>query len=754
MIGPKSERVESGMSGTSAATHALLRRIEWRQWGLWSSAVLVTLLLTLAIGSFALPEFAPQLELFDRLYLQQGVRGLLGLVLLFDVYTVYQQIQINRIRRQLARHDELFRLISENAADMIALVDVNGRRLYNSPAYQKVLGYAPGELQTTSAFEQIHPDDRQRVIEAAEEARRTALGRRVDYRMRHKDGTWRVLESTASAIRNASGEIEKLVIVNRDITERTQAGEALRRSEANFRSLVENAPYGICRASADGTLLLVNPALVDILGYGSPADLLGANLFAGVFRDPGAQKSLMEQSQSRGKFKDVEVEWKRKDGSPITVRCSARPVKDSGGGVAYFEVTAEDVTERRLLERRFRQMQKMEAVGQLTGGIAHDFNNLLGVIIGYSEILQQRMAQADGLRTFVDEIKKAGMRAASLTRQLLAFSRQQVLEPKVLDLNAVVSDIEKMLRRLIGEDVEFNTRLERALGAVKADQSQLEQVLVNLAVNARDAMPRGGKLILATANVELDEAYARHHPGSRPGRYVMLSMTDTGTGMSPETQAHIFEPFFTTKERGKGTGLGLATVYGVIKQSDGYIWVDSELGKGTTFTIYLPRVEEPVSHTGSTQPKSEARTGSETILVVEDAESLRKLTHELLKNEGYTVLSAATGAEALQISEGHAGPLHLLLTDVVMPGMNGRELAEQITARRPELRVMYMSGYTDSVIDEHGVLEPGTYLLHKPFTQDTLARKVREVLDGPKPTLPQPAADSRLARQPTRAEST
>jgi PAS domain S-box-containing protein len=580
------------MGTTSAATHGLLRQIEWRQWGLWASAVLVTLLLTLAIASFALPEFAPQLELFDRLYLQQGVRGLLGLVLLFDVYTVYQQIQINRIRRQLARHDELFRLISENAADMIALVDVNGRRLYNSPAYQKVLGYAPEELQTTSAFEQIHPDDRQRVIEAAEEGRRTGLGRRIDYRMRHKDGTWRVLESTASAIRNASGEIEKLVIVNRDITERTQAGEALRRSEANFRSLVENAPYGICRASADGTLLLVNPALVDILGYGSSAELLGANLFTGVFRDPGAQKSLMEQFQSQEKFKDVEVEWKRKDGSPITVRCSARLVKDSGGGVAYFEVTAEDVTERRLLERRFRQMQKMEAVGRLTGGIAHDFNNLLGVIIGYSDILEQRMAQADGLRTFVDEIKKAGTRAASLTRQLLAFSRQQVLEPKVLDLNAAVSDIEKMLRRLIGEDVEFTTRLDPALGAVKADQSQLEQVLVNLAVNARDAMPRGGKLILATGNVELDEAYARHHPGSRPGRYVILSMTDTGTGMSPETQAHIFEPFFTTKERGKGTGLGLATVYGVIKQSDGYIWVDSELGKGTTFTIYLPRVEE------------------------------------------------------------------------------------------------------------------------------------------------------------------
>jgi nitrogen-specific signal transduction histidine kinase/ActR/RegA family two-component response regulator len=412
------------------------------------------------------------------------------------------------------------------------------------------------------------------------------------------------------------------------------------------------------------------------------------------------------------------------------VRCSGWPVRDEGGTVTYLEVFAEDVTERRVLERQLRMAQKMEAVGRLSGGIAHDFNNLLGVIIGYSQVLKRSLGNTTPLHEHAEEIEKAGQRAVSLTRQLLAFSRQQVLEPVILNFNTLVSDMEKMLPRLIGEDVALELNLDPGLAQVKADHGQIEQVIMNLAVNARDAMLDGGKLTIQTANVELDLAYTRQHPGSRVGQYVMLAVSDTGTGIDPEIQSQIFEPFFTTKERDKGTGLGLATVYGVVKQSGGYIAVDSEKGKGACFSVYLPRVEQTV-------PMAEIKTatpanirGSETVLLVEDAEPLRKLANMFLRDSGYNVLTAADGGQALEVARNHAGTIHLLLTDVVMPGINGRVLAERLAPRQPGMKVLYMSGYTDSFIAGHGVLEAGTHLLHKPFTQDVLARKVREVLDS------------------------
>ena len=716
---------------------ANFRHIERREWWLWAAAVVITILLAFGLASFLLPNTNSFHQDFYSLnVMPQAVRGLVGLVFLFDLYTIYQHLLIHRIRRQLVEREELFHLISENAADMIAVVDMDGKRIYNSLSYEKVLGYSPEELQASSAFEQIHPDDRERVKKAAEDARRSGIGKNLEYRLRHKNGAWLVLESTSSVIRNAKGEPEKLVIVNRDVTERKRAEEALRRSESGFRSVVEDAPYGICRASTEGRFLQMNPALRKMLGYESQEELLGKDLAKEIFRHNGEYERLVELLTRADEIKDVEMEWKRQDGTPITVRCSGRRANDENGVPAYFEVFAEDVTEKRVLEKQLRMAQKMEAIGRLSGGIAHDFNNLLGVIIGYSRVLKKELGTDNPLSDHALEIEKAGQRAASLTKQLLAFSRQQVLTPAIVNLNTLAADMEKMLPRLLGEDIEVSLSLHPELGNVKADQSQIEQVIMNLAVNARDAMPTGGKLKIQTANVTLDQTYTRNHPGSKIGNYVLLAVTDTGTGMDAATLTHIFEPFFTTKERGKGTGLGLATVYGIVKQSNGYIAVDSAPGKGTSFQIYLPRHLGPASADEQKADSNEKLRGSESILLVEDAEPLRKLAQTFLAAAGFRVSSAESGEDALEVAARYAGTFDLLLTDVVMPGMNGRVLAEHLLPRQPGMKVLYMSGYTDSFIAGHGVLEPGTHLLHKPFTEEILIQKVREVLDSEKKRAP------------------
>ncbi len=719
----------------SGKTKDRLRRIEHREWWLWATAALITLLLTAGIMSFLPPLLHSGEQTESALTLQRAMWGLVGIVLLFDLYTIYQQLQLHRTRRRLFEREELFQLIGENVADMIAVVDMEGSRLYNSPSYHKVLGYTAEELKSSSSFDEIHPGDRIRVREAAAEAQRTGVGRPLEYRIRHKDGSWRVLESKASVIRSSAGEPERLVIVNRDITERKEAAETLRLTESGFRSMIEDAPYGIFRAATDGTLLRANPALKKMLAYEKLDELLKANLDKEIFRNPSDFQRLKELLDSANEFKEVEVGLKRRDGAPITVRCTGRRVKEEHLGVPCFDVFAEDVTERRILERQLQMAGKMEAVGRLSGGIAHDFNNLLGVIIGYSQVLKRRLDAGSALLEHAEEIEKAGQRAASLTRQLLAFSRQQILTPAVLNLNDLVLDMAKMLPRLLGEDIAVSTSLCADLGMVKADQGQLEQVIMNLAVNARDAMPDGGKVRIETANVELDQVYAWQHAGAKPGHYVMLTLTDSGTGIDAETLAHIFEPFFTTKEVGKGTGLGLATVYGVVKQSGGYIWVDSKPRQGATFQIFLPRVEEPATTIAVTTPLAETVGGSETILLVEDAESLRKLTRSFLESHGFRVLVAQNGEEAIQVEARHSGKIDLLLTDVVMPGMNGRVLSERLLPKQPGMRVLYISGYTDSFIVGHGVLEEGMVLLHKPFTEDALIGKVREVLDRESPKV-------------------
>jgi hypothetical protein len=436
----------------------------------------------------------------------------------------------------------------------------------------------------------------------------------------------------------------------------------------------------------------------------------------------------MEEFRRRGRLDGVELKWKKKDGSVIAVRVSGRVVGLEGSPEEALEIIAEDITERRALEDQFRQAQKMEAVGRLAGGVAHDFNNLLLVISGYAEVMLEQLERESSLHQKAVAIQQSADRATTLTRQLLAFSRKQLLELKVVDVNAIVADMERLLRPLIGENIELVTKLGSELGRTRADSGQLEQVLMNLVVNSKDAMPEGGRITIATENVTLDDSYRRKHTFIQPGPYVMLSVSDTGVGMSKETQAQIFEPFFTTKEKGKGTGLGLSTVYGIVKQSGGYVFVQSELGRGSTFRIYLPRVDDPAETYSPTKTAQEAINGTETVLLVEDEESVRQLVKETLQARGYRVMEAENGRAGLEVAESYGGTIDMVITDVVMPGMSGRELAKKLVAARPNTKVLYLSGYTEDSVVQQDVLGSGTSFLQKPFTLQTLAKKVREIL--------------------------
>ena len=514
------------------------------------------------------------------------------------------------------------------------------------------------------------------------------------------------------------------------------AQESLRRSEANFRSLVTNAPYGICSCDASGKILDANPAFLELLGLTSLDDLVGQHIYS-LYSDTDQWFDLADYLRSSAPFRGVTAEWRRK-GSSTVVRISGRSVSNGRKEGKVFELFAEDVTERRALEQQLRQSQKMEAVGRLAGGIAHDFNNLLMVISGYSEFLLERLGAEPNLRGPAQEIASAAERASSLTRQLLAFSRKQMLAPRIVNLNQIATENLKMLTRMIGEDIDLVLVPDPNLWSVRADAGQIEQVIMNLAVNARDAMPSGGKLTIETSNVTLDEEYARLKAPLRPGDYVMVAISDTGAGMDAETQSHIFEPFFTTKGP-KGTGLGLSTVYGIVKQSGGYVWVYSEVGRGTTFKIYLPRIAatgEPVVQVPAQIQLQRVEPGTETILLVEDEANLRYLARQYLEKQGYKVIEAADGAVAMQIAVAHEAVIHLLLTDVIMPGMNGRELAQRISEIRPNVKVLYMSGYTENVIGHNGTLDAGVRLLQKPFNLRDLKNKVREVLDAT-PTPPE-----------------
>jgi two-component system, cell cycle sensor histidine kinase and response regulator CckA len=512
--------------------------------------------------------------------------------------------------------------------------------------------------------------------------------------------------------------------------DRKRNEQSLRRSELCYRSLVQTAVYGIYRSSLDGRFLDVNPALIGMLGYDSAHDVLSLDPQKDVFVDPAEYTRLVDEFRRSGRMDGFEVRWKRKDAAIITVRISGRAVAGDEP-TDVLEAIAEDITERRVLEDQFRQAQKMEAVGRLAGGIAHDFNNLLMVISGYTEVMLGQITLGHPLHSKAEAIQQASDRATTLTRQLLAFSRKQLLELKVIDVNAIVAGMERLLRPLIGEDIELTTSLAPSVGCTRADAGQLEQVIMNLVVNAKDALPNGGKISIRTSSVNLDDSYRPENTFIKNGPYVMISVSDNGEGMDRETQARIFEPFFTTKEKGKGTGLGLSTVYGIIKQSGGYVFVQSEPARGTVFTIYFPRIDEPSDAIGATPVALAAVGGTETVLLVEDEDSVRQLVRETLESRGYRVLEAANGADALTLAAALPDPIHLVITDVVMPGLNGHELVQQLQPARPGLKVLYLSGYAQDAFPSPAAADSQKTFLQKPFTLQSLSRKVREILGPP-----------------------
>jgi hypothetical protein len=508
--------------------------------------------------------------------------------------------------------------------------------------------------------------------------------------------------------------------------ERRRSEDALRKNEEMFRLLFSHNPLPTWVIDLETLRFLeVNEAAIRVYGY-SREEFKSMTILD--FR-PDEEKikmlNYLKENRGDGLYRG---RWRhrKKDGKIIEVETTVHELEYSGKRVRL--IVAQDVSERRLLEQQLRQSQKMEAVGRLAGGVAHDFNNLLMVIKGHTELLRNVLPPAEEYSRKIEQIERAADRASGLTRQLLAFSRLQMLQPKVMNLNDVVGDMGRLLPRLIGEDIELIIRTSEGLGAIRADGSQMEQIIMNLAVNARDAMPDGGKLIIETSNMELDSVYSDKHPIVRPGRYVLLCVSDTGTGMSAETQMHIFEPFFTTKAQGKGTGLGLATVYGVVKQSGGFIWVYSELGQGTTFKIYFPRVDQPVDRLVPAASYLEVPRGTETILLTEDERDVREVAREFLESGGYTVIEARDGMEALGIVEKHQRAIDLLITDMVMPRMTGQELAARLKEQRPNLRMLYMSGYSERAAAESLRADPAVRLLAKPFSRSALLRTVHELL--------------------------
>jgi two-component system, cell cycle sensor histidine kinase and response regulator CckA len=606
----------------------------------------------------------------------------------------------------------------------VVMTDVTGSIEYVNPKFTEVTGYTLDEVRGKNPRllrSGETPPAVYRELWAAITGGQSWHGELLN---RKKDGTTYWDDVWVYPVRDAGGSVTRFLALKEDITERKQSEGTLRDSEAYHRAVLESIGDAVFIVNTEGQFIDVNPKACEMTGY-TRAEMLRLRVADTCLPEERAEADLRVARVLGGDPVVIERPLVRKDGSTVIVESNARILSDG-----RMLATVRDITERRSLEQQLRQAQKMEAVGRLAGGVAHDFNNVLTAIFGYTELLTEGLPADSEMRGDLGEIHKAAQRAAGLTRQLLAFSRQQVMQPVVLNVNDVVENLDKMLHRLVGEDIEVHAVLGGDIGNVRADPGQLEQVVMNLVVNARDAMPDGGKLTIETINAELSEQYAEMHQPVVPGHYVMLAVSDTGTGMTPEVKTRLFEPFFTTKEQGKGTGLGLATVYGIVKQSGGYIWAYSELGHGATFKVYLPRVDAPVDTAVPVAELSGGITGTETIMLAEDDELLRPLATSLLKKLGYTVLEAQDAPSALARAAAHDAPIHLLITDVVMPGVSGRELARKLAAVRPDALVLYISGYTDDAIVRHGMLEPGLNYLQKPFTPAALARKVREVLEA------------------------
>ncbi len=655
--------------------------------------------------------------------------------------TIAQGVDITERKRAeevLRTERQRFQMLSEHAPFGMVMIDKDGTFTYINPKFKELFGYDLNDVPNGKTwFRKAYSDPINRHNVISDWVNDLKIFNPREKRPRVftatcKDGSEKIIKFIS--VQLESGEN---LMTCEDITEHIRAEEALRESEERFKELYDNAPVGYHEYDAEGRITNVNGTDLEMLGY-TREEMIGQPMWKfNVGEDIAREQILAKLAGTLPPGKELERRYRKKDGTTLPVLIENRVIRDEKGRIKGIRCTIQDISERKRaeeemasLQEQLRQSQKMEAIGHLAGGIAHDFNNLLTIIKGYSQLSLIELKEGDPLKGNIEEIKRATDRASDLIRQLLAFSRRQVMEMRVLDLNILLQNLDKMLRRVIGEDIELVTLLAEDLGRVKTDPGQIEQVILNLAVNARDAMPSGGKLTIETANVELDGVYARRHVAVTPGRYVMLAVGDTGVGMTPEVRDRVFEPFFTTKEEGKGTGLGLSTVYGIVKQSEGNIWIYSEPGHGTTFKIYLPQVEELLEEVKEKVAGDELPRGSETVLVVEDEEEVRRLAVRILRGQGYKVLEASQGDDALRLCEEHNRPIQLMVTDVVMPGMDGRELTNRLMLLHPETKVLYMSGYTDNTIVHHGVLEEGINYIQKPFTVDALAGKVREVLDN------------------------
>jgi two-component system cell cycle sensor histidine kinase/response regulator CckA len=678
---------------------------------------------------YTYPEFGER-DLLVSYFPIEGPNGVNRVASVIRDITERKQAE-NSLRESEKRYRALF----EGSRDAIYITVREGEIVDANQSMIDLFGYSREEIIGLNARKTyVYPEDRKKF---QQEIEHKGYVRDYEIKLRKKDGTEMVCLLTATVRRANDGNIVGYQGILRDITEHKQVLNELHTEKQRFQTLSENAPFGMVMIDKEGAFRYINPKFRELFGYDLNDVPNGKTWFRKAYPDTSYRHDVIStwindlESFNPGDKRSRTFTVTCKDGTEKIINFI--PVQlDMGENL----MACEDITERKrtememaALQEQLRQSQKMEAIGRLAGGIAHDFNNLLTVIRGYGQLLLVEHKEGTSLEGSIEQIKQAADQAADLTRQLLAFSRRQLMEMRVLDLNTVLRNLDKMLRRVLGEDVKLVTLLAEDLGRVKTDPGQMEQVVMNLAVNARDAMPSGGRLTIETANVELDEAYARAHISVPPGRYVMLAVSDTGVGMTQEVKERAFDPFFTTKEKGKGTGLGLSTVYGIVKQSGGNIWVYSELGKGTTFKIYLQRVDEPLEELREKMVGEELPRGKETVLVVEDEEKVRKLIVEILGRQGYRVLEASHGDEALLIHEKQDGPIHLILVDVVMPGMSGSKLAKRLASLRPETKILYMSGYTDNAIVHHGVLARGVNYIQKPFTMDGLTRKVREVLD-------------------------
>jgi two-component system cell cycle sensor histidine kinase/response regulator CckA len=648
------------------------------------------------------------------------------------IVTVSRDItERKRAEEAIRESEKKYRTILESIEEGYYEVDIKGNFTFFNDSMCRISGYTRDELMGMNNRDFLTPETAKNIYITFNKVYQTGKPTTiVGHELIRKDGSKISIAASASLIKDSEDNPVGFRGIIRDVTEEKRIQAELIQTKSFLQNIFDSSANGIATTDLHGSIIYMSPRVKDILGY-DQEELVGKKIYSVYSNGKEDAKEIMKALTDKGELRSHEITLIRKDGSPVDTNVSASLLKNEKAETIGTLGIFSDITEQKRLEAQLQQAQKMEAIGTLAGGVAHDFNNILTTIIGNAQLMLMTVDENESLRTEIEEIKTAGERAAALTSQLLAFSRKQIVQPKILDLNRLLAGIEKMLARLIGENIEILMVSQPVLWQVEIDPNQMEQAIINLAVNAKDAMPNGGKLTIETANIHLSKEYFAECGiiETQPGPYVMVAVSDTGIGMDEEIRKHIFEPFYSTKEKGKGTGLGLSTVYGIVKQNRGFVWVYSEPGHGSTFKIYLPRMKEDVKPEKNEQPPVDNLVGTETVLIIEDDAPLRDFAKKALRQYGYRVLAAKSGEAALRISKEYEGPIDLVVTDVVMPTMNGKETIERLQPYHPQMKVIYMSGYTDNAIVHLGVLEPGLNFLEKPFSSEGLARKVREVLD-------------------------